>query len=190
MPIDSIKILVPSGSPSRSAIGEFVAQSFGEALGLSTELWGTDSYCRRWSGCPPLSGEPDDLEAIAYGAGDRGGTTGILHDSQLVHYDPRGHGPRLNHSHLIESPRREIEAAALTLTGMLEAQEREIDFDTRVGLLTRVQHWVLDNAWCVLPLPANTVQHYAVSSRLQDFAPDDWLNFYSLRRESMWLLPD
>ncbi len=30
-------------------------------------------------------------------------------------------------------------------------------------------------------------QYYAVSSRLRDFAPDDWLNWYSLRRESMWL---
>ena len=43
------------------------------------------------------------------------------------------------------------------------------------------------DAWCVLPLPVSTVQYFGVSSRLRDFAPDDWLNFYDLRRESMWL---
>lgn len=185
--IDSIKILVSGGSAAQWQMSEFVAQSLGEALGLSTELWHTDSYCRTWSGCPRPSGEPDDLEAIVYGTGEAGGTTGIPYDSQLVHYDPRWHGPAFNHSHLIESSPPEIEADALTLTGMLEAQEQEIDFDTRVGLLTDIQRWILDNAWCVLQLPVSAVQYYGVSARLRDFAPDDWLNGYALRRESMWL---
>ena len=70
---------------------------------------------------------------------------------------------------------------------MLEAQEQETDFDTRAELLTDIQRWILDNACCVLPLPTSAVQHCAVSARLRDFAPDDWLNYYSLRRESMWL---
>ena len=185
VPIDSIKILV-SPSPVEWRIGEFLAQSLGEALGLSMDLVSTDSYCRDWAGCPPPSGEPGGLEAIAYSTG-LGGTTGIPHDSHLVNYDPRGNGEFLNHSHLIESPRSEIEADAFTLTGMLEAQEQEIDFDTRVGLLTDIQRWILDRAWCVLPLPSSAAQHFAVSSRLRDFAPDDWVNFYSLRRESMWI---
>ena len=125
---------------------------------------------------------------VCYGTGEAGGTTGIPSDSHLVHYDPRGYaGSAFNHSHLIDSPRPEIEVDARTLTGMLEAQEQEIDFDTRVELLTDAQRWILDNAWCVLPLPVSTVQYYAFSSRLRDFAPDDWGNFYDLRRESMWL---
>lgn len=187
VPIDSVKILV-SHSPVQGESAEFVAQSLGEALGVSTDLVSTDSYCRDWTGCPPPSGEPGGLEAIAYGAGGWGGTTGIPHDSHLIHHDPRGRsGIFLNHSHLIESPRPEIETDSLLLAGMLEAQEQEIDFDTRIGLLTDVQRWILDRAWCVLPLPSSAAQHFAVSSRLRDFAPDDWMNFYSLRRESMWL---
>ena len=186
VPIESIKILVsPSPAEWKWQTGEFVAQSLGETLGLSTQLESTDGRCN-WS-CPPLSGEPHDVEAVAYGTGEGGGTTGIPHDSQLIHYDPRGYGRFFNHSHLIDSPRPEIEADSLALAGMLEAQEQEIDFDTRVGLLTDIQRWILDNAWCALPLPSSAVQYYGVSSRLRDFAPDDWLNFYSLRRESMWL---
>lgn len=187
VPMDSIKTLArPSLVEWR--IGEFVSQSLGEVLGLSTELWDTDSYCRSWSGCPPLSGRPDDLEAIVFGTGEAGGTTGVLQDS-LVHYDPQEVGQHFNHSHLIESPRPEIEADALTLMAMLEAQEQEMDFDTRVELLTDVQRWILDNAWCVLQLPVSRGQHYAFSSRLRDYAPDNWATPYALRRESMWLAP-
>ena len=187
VPIDSIKILVGGGSPVDWRIGEFVAHSLGEALGLSTELWSTDAYCRSWSGCPPLGGEPDDVEAIAYGTGVRG-TSGIPHDSHLIHYDPRAYGrSAFNHSHLLDTVHPEIDQASRTLTRMLEGQEQEVDFDTRVELLTDVQRWILDNAWSVLPLPVSRAQHYAFSSRLRDFAPDDWVNHYSLRRESMWL---
>ena len=70
---------------------------------------------------------------------------------------------------------------------MLAAQQAETDPEDRAVLLMQVQRWILDNAWAVLPLPISSVQHYAVSSRLRDFAPDDWLNGYGLRRESMWL---
>ncbi|MXZ88448.1 MAG: hypothetical protein F4081_00660 [Dehalococcoidia bacterium] len=187
VPIDSIKTLV-SAQPVEQRIGEFVSQSLGEVLGLSTELWHTDPYCSDYRGCPPLSGRPDDLEAIVFGTGEAGGTTGVLQDS-LVYYDPQGHGQRLNYSHLIESPRPEVEADALTLTAMLQAQEQEMDFDTRVELLTDVQRWILDNAWCFLQLPVSQVQHFAFSSRLRDYAPDDWATPYALRRESMWLVP-
>ncbi len=191
VPIDSIKILVGGGSPVAWRIGEFVAHSLGGALGLSTELWSTDAYCRSWSGCPPLGGEPDDLEAIAYGTGVRGGTSGIPHDSHLVHWDPRGYGrSAFNHSHMLETVHPEIATGARALTVMLEALEQEFDFDMRVELLTDVQRWILDNAWCVLPLPVSQVQHYGFSTRLRDFAPQDWATPYALRRESMWLLPD
>ncbi len=186
VPIDSIKILATS-SPVQWDISEFAGQSLGEALGLGTELISVDGHCHH-SRCVPPTGDPDDWELLCYGTGEAGVTTGIPNDSHLVHYDPRGYGgSAFNHSHLIDSPRPEIEVDARTLTGMLEAQEQEIDFDTRVELLTDAQRWILDNAWCVLPLPVSTVQYYAVSSRLRDFAPDDWLNFYDLRRESMWL---
>ncbi|MCY3881355.1 MAG: ABC transporter substrate-binding protein [Chloroflexi bacterium] len=187
VPIDSIKTLA-GPSPVVWQIGEFVSQSLGETLGLGTDLWDTDSHCRSWSGCPPLSGRPDDLEAVVLGTGEAGGTTGVLQDS-LVHYDPQGYGQRLNHSHLIESPHPDVEADALTLTAMLEGQEQEMDFDTRVELLTDVQRWILDNAWCVLQLPLSRVQHFAFSSRLRDYAPDEWATPYALRRESMWLAP-
>ncbi len=83
---------------------------------------------------------------------------------------------------MVESPRPGIEADALTLTGMLEAQEQEVDFNTRVDLLTDIQRWISDNTWCVSQFPASAVQYYGVSARLRDFAPDDWLNGYALRR--------
>ena len=186
VPIDSIKILATS-SPVQWDISEFAGQSLGEALGLGTELISVDGHCHH-SRCVPPTGDPDDWELLAYGIGESGVTTGIPNDSHLVHYDPRGYGgSALNHSHLIDSPRPEIAADSSTLTGMLEAQEQEIDFDTRVELLTDAQRWILENAWCVLPLPVSTLQYYAFSSRLRDYAPDDWLNYYDLRRESMWL---
>ena len=186
VPIDSIKILATS-SPVQWDISEFAGQSLGEALGLGTELISVDGHCHH-SRCVPPTGDPDDWELLCYGTGEAGVTTGIPNDSHLVHYDPRGYGgSAFNHSHLIDSPRPEIEVDARTLTGMLEAQEQEIDFDTRVQLLTDAQRWILDNAWCVLPLPVSLVQRYAFSSRVRDFAPDDWPNYYDLRRESMWL---
>ena len=70
---------------------------------------------------------------------------------------------------------------------MLERQGQETDPEDRAVLLTQVQRWILDRAWAVLPLPVSRVQQYGFSSRLRDFAPDDWQNFYGLRRESMWL---
>ena len=70
---------------------------------------------------------------------------------------------------------------------MLEAQEQELDFDARVERLTEIQRWILDRTWCNLALPVSNVSYYGFSSRLRDHAPDDWLNHYGLRRESMWL---
>ena len=202
VPIEALKVFQGPGPPLQYDITEFTAQSLNEALGIRTEFYqeqdcsppgligvfGSAPYSCWASRRRDDSGDPKEWDLLSYGTGEAGGTTGIPNDSHLVHYDPRGYaGSAFNHSHLIDSPRPEIEVDARTLTGMLEAQEQEIDFDTRVHLLTDAQRWILDNAWCVLPLPVSTVQYYAFNSRLRDFAPDDWGNFYDLRRESMWL---
>ncbi len=185
-PVDSIDVHVGS-APLAVEIGEFAAQSLRGTLGVGADVWAVDSTCH-WCVPPPPTGDPKEWDLLSYGAGESGGTTGIPHDSHLVHFDPRAYGRTgFNHSHLLETVHPEIAADARTLTGMLEAQEQQMDFDTRAELLTDIQRWILDNAWCVLPLPTSAMQHYAVSSRLRDFAPDDWLNWYALRRESMWL---
>ncbi len=188
VPLDDLGIVVGGGSPLQLDISEFVGQSLGEALGISIELTDlaavTCHHCRP----KPPTGDPKEWDLLSYGTGEAGGTTGLPHDSHLVNYDPRGYGRTgFNHSHLLDAVRPEIDADARTLTGMLEAQEQELDFDARIELLTEIQRWVLDRAWSVVPLPVSTVQYLAFSSRLRDFAPDDWANFYGLRRESMWL---
>ena len=66
-------------------------------------------------------------------------------------------------------------------------QEQETEFDRRVKSLTAIQRWILDRAWGVVALPISSVSLFGFSSRLQDFAPHDWLNLHDLRRESMWL---
>ena len=186
VPIDSIKILATS-SPVQWDISEFAGQSLGEALGLGTDLISVDGHCHH-SRCVPPTGDPDDWELLCYGTGEAGVTTGIPNDSHLVHYDPRGYGgSAFNHSHLIDSPRPEIEVDARTLTGMLETQQAETNSEHRAVLLTQIQRWILDRAWCVLLLPVSTVQYYGVSSRLRDHAPEEWMTSYRLRRESMWL---
>ena len=184
VPVDSIGIRVQH-SPQEIETGEFVAQS----LGVGAEAWSRDSACS-WCVPPPPTGEPKEWDLLCYGAGDSGGTTGIPHDSHLVHWDSRGYGySAFNHSHMLETVHPEIATGARALTVMLEAQEQEFDFDMRVDIVTDIQRWILDNAWCVLPLPVSLVQHYGFRSRLRDFAPDDWATPYALRRESMWLAP-
>ena len=200
VPIEALK-LFQSGGGMRYDIIEFVARSLHEALGIRTEFYEDDSC---WG--PALigtfgagicwgtrsvdySGTPKEWDLLSYGTGEAGGgTTGIPQDSHLVHFDPSGYGrSAFNHSHLLDTVRPEIDDDARTLTGMLEAQEQETHFDTRVHLLTETQRWILDHAWSVLPLPISTTQYYGFSTRLRDYAPDDWLNLYDLRRESMWL---
>ena len=188
VPIDSISIRVAGANPREIEMGKFVAQSLSKALGVGAEAWSRDNNCSWCVRRPPSTGEPKEWDLLSYGTGESGGTTGSPADSHLVHYDPRGYArSAFNHSHLLDIVHPEIDQEARTITGMLEAQEQETDFDTRVALLADVQRWILDNAWCVLALPISRVQHFAFSSRLQDFAPDDWMNHYSLRRESMWL---
>ena len=182
IPVEKITVRQIGGKDSQYLLTDFVARSLQEALSIETEAFAVDDnfYVQ-----PP--GEPKSWEILSYGLGRWGGTTGIPHDSHLAYFDPRVHGTALNHSHLIDSPRPEIEADARTLTGMLETQQAETNLKDRAVLLTQIQRWILDRAWCVLPLPVSTMQYFGVSSRLRDFAPNDWLNFYDLRRESMWL---
>ena len=182
IPVEKITVRQINGNDSQYLLTDFVARSLQEALSIETEAFAVDD---NFHVQPP--GEPKSWEILSYGLGRWGGTTGIPHDSHLAYFDPRVHGTAFNHSHLIDSPRPEIEADARTLTGMLETQQAETNLKDRAVLLTQIQRWILDRAWCVLPLPVSTVQYFGVSLRLRDFAPDDWLNFYDLRRESMWL---
>ena len=186
VPIDTIRILA-SGQVPLWDVSEFVGRSFGETLGIETERVHADGYCHQRR-CAPPHGDPDDWLLLCYGSGDGVGTTGTPHDSHLINYNPRGYGlTAFNHSHLLESPRPEIEDDAITLAEMLDVQQAEVNVEDRAVLLTQVQRWILDRAWCVLPLPISRVQYVGVSARLRDHAPDDWANFYDLRRESMWL---
>ena len=180
---------------------EFVARSLHEALGIRTEFyqdlgcWGASLIGTFGAGPRPCwgvstadgSGNPTAWDLFGYGDGEAGGTNGSPYNSFLVHYDPEGYARAFNHSYLQDTIPREIDNDGRTLRAMLAAQQTETDREDRAVLLTQVQRWILDRAWAVLPLPVSSVQHYAVSSRLRDFAPDDWLNLYSLRRESMWL---
>ena len=171
----------------QSDIHDFLAQSLREGLGVETEVW----YLGPMEHSPVTdrSAPVKSWDLLSYGTGEGGSTSGIPYDTHLIHYDPHGYGYSA-FNHYADSPRPEIAADSVELTAMLEQQGQETDFDTRAELLTEIQRWILDRAWSVLPLPVSRVQHYAFSSRLQDFAPDDWVNYYGLRRESMWLVPD
>ena len=161
----------------------FLAESLQESLGISTRWWMDESWI------PPPRGEPRHWDVYAYGPGvgtTGRGTDGTPHSSNLNYFDPLGGGYNA-FNFFAESPHPEVAADSAVLTGMLEAQEQELDFDTRVERLTEIQRWVIERAWSCIPLPASTGQYLAFNSRLRDFAPDDWLNFYGLRRESMWL---
>ena len=185
VPIDEFRILL--GSAKAEPAGEFVARSLGETFGIKVTPHSRD-HCGLWHWCTPVleRGEVKSWELLAYGAGEVGGTDGLPYHSNLIHYAPRAYGNSA-FNHYVGSSRPEIDADARTLAGMLEAQERILDADARADLLTDIQRWILDRHWCNWALPVNAVSHYGFSARLRDHAPDDWLNFYDRRRESMWL---
>ena len=184
VPIDEFGIYVRH--PQLEPMSEFVARSLNKTFGIEVEFY--SDPCGFWHWCTP----PDPREDVrkwgllSYGTGEAGGTTGIPHDSQLIHYDPRAYGNSA-FNHYVGSPRPEIDSDARTIAGMLDAQERILDADDRADLLTGIQRWILDRHWCNWALPVSAVSHYGFSARLRDHAPDDWLNFYDRRRESMWL---
>ncbi len=183
IPIEKIRIYQVGAA--QSAINEFLVRTLSDALGLEV----APEICQDWCAGAVVT-DVKDWEILSFGSDASGGTTGIPHDSHLIQYDPRGNGygfRAFNHSHLAETTQPEVIGDALTLTGMLDAQEQETDFDRRAVLLTEIQRWILDRAWCVLPLPVSKFQYFGFSSRLRDFGPDDWGNHYGLRRESMWL---
>ena len=182
VPVDKVTVYGIPSWPILDAIREFAARSLAATLGIETDVevidhgesWVTQrSEVKRW-------------ELLPYGTGEAGGTTGIPHDSQLIHYDPRAYGFNA-FNHYIGSSRPEIDSDARTIAGMLDAQERILDPDDRADLLTGIQRWILDRHWCNWALPVNAVYHWGFSARLRDHAPDDWWNFYDRRRESMWL---
>ncbi len=186
VPVERILIWA-TGRGQHLKADDFLAQSLREGLGIEAELDGPGFEFINYGNVVTDRSEPVKYwDLVSYGTGESGGTTGIPSDTHLIHYDPQRYG-EIAFNHYADSPRPEIAADSVELTAMLDQQGQETDFDTRVELLAGVQRWILDRAWAVLPLPVSSVQHYAVSSRLRDFAPDDWLNLYSLRRESMWL---
>ena len=186
VPIDEFRIYLGSVQ-QLLPLGEFIARSLGEVFGIPTSLESCGGWGWHWCTAPlDRSEDVKSWELLLYGAGEAGWTSGIPHDSNLVHYDPRAYGNSA-FNHYVGSPRPEIDADARTLAGMLEAQERILDADARADLLTDIQRWILDRHWCNWALPVSAVSHYGFSARLRDHAPDDWLNFYDRRRESMWL---
>ena len=186
-PVDHITVFMATGSSLQQQIGEYAAQTLAEGLGIETDVEAVDN--NTWAARALERAQVKDWELLAYGLGTSGGTTGLPNDSNLIHYDPRGYGnSAFNHSLATDlDPRDEIVEDGTTLIGMLEAQEQETDVEARTVLLKELQHWILDRHWCNWSLPPSTVSFYGFSSRLRDFAPNDWLNFYDRRRESMWL---
>ena len=181
VPVDQFRIY-STDEQRQLEINKLVARSLEESLGIEA----FSDPCRGNEWCARAFTRMKDWELLGYGFGDFGWTSGIPHDSNLVHYDPRAYG-NSTFNHYVGSPRPEIDADARTLAGMLEAQERILDADARADLLTDIQRWILDRHWCNQALPVSAVSHYGFSARLRDHAPDDWLNFYNRRRESMWL---
>ena len=188
VPVDNIKIFQSTGAPLQHEISDFLAQSIATALGpigITTEVEAVDG--NSWAArAVDRSTDVKDWEILSYGTGDRSGTDGIPNNGFLINYDPRAYGFNA-FNHYAESPRAEIAEGSNTIIEMLNAQEAETDPEARAVLLTDVQRWILDNHWCNWRLPVSSVSYFGFSSRLQDAGVADWLNGYSLRRESMWL---
>ena len=186
-PVDSIKVFMAASVPLQQQIGEFIAQSVGESLGIDTEVEAVDT--NTWAARALERAQVKDWDLLAYGIGTGGGTTGLPNDSNLINFDPRGYGnSAFNHS-LAEDldPRPEIIEDGTAMIKLLEAQEQETDVERRTVLLKELQHWILERHWCNWSLPISAVSFYGFSTRLRDFAPNDWLNSYDRRREAMWL---
>ncbi|MDE2932313.1 MAG: ABC transporter substrate-binding protein [Chloroflexota bacterium] len=188
VPVDNIKIFQSTGAPLQHEISDFLAQSIEKALGpigITAEVEAVDG--NSWAArAVDRSTDVKDWEILSYGTGDRSGTDGIPNNSFLINYDPRAYGFNA-FNHYLESPRPEIAEGSATIIEMLNAQEAETDPEARGVLLTELQRWILDNHWCNWRLPVSSISYFGFSSRLQDQGSADWLNGYSLRRESMWL---
>jgi len=183
-PVEKIRIYYSYGPPLQNTIASFIEETLGATLGVEAEAGAVDSPHSLEGALKVLGWDSWDL--LNYGTGEGGGTTGIPNDSHLQYYDPRRYGGGV-FNHGAKSPHPEVASDAAAISALLEAQEQETNFEARCKLLTEIQHWILDRHWCNWALPIDTTQYFAVSARLRDFAPDDWLNFYDLRRESMWL---
>ena len=184
VPLERIRILDQSNRPMQRQISDFMARSLATALCVETQVESLDS--NTWAQrATERDGEVKDWELLSYSWAGRG-TTGLPYDTHLTQYDPSGYG-YFAFNHHAGSPRPEVARDAYTLSVMLQEQRWETDRDARAGLLTEIQRWILDRHWCNWALPINKASYYALNSRLQDFGADDWLNFYGLRRESMWL---
>ena len=181
---DNLTIRASSSSPLQTDISNFVGQTYKESLGLDPEVIITD--VGTWAAAALVRPEKD-WELLMYGDGLAGGTTGLPEDSSLIHFDPRGYGLNAFNHHADPDAHPAIAPLATDLANMLDKQQAETDMEARAALLTEIQTWILDKHWCNAALPVPTKSYYGFGSRLRDFGPDNWLNFYAMRRESMWL---
>ena len=185
VPLEKIKLFGTVEDPLLGNVTQLYASMIQEGLGVETvtEFVDANTWAAR---ATDVSTDVKDWELLSYGNGSAGGTTGVPNDTHLIHFDPQGYGKNA-FNHWIESPRAEVSADSTVIDGMLRAQEAETDPEARAELLTELQRWILDNHYCNWRLPISSVSYYGFNKRLQDFGQDDWLNFYSLRRESMWI---
>ena len=184
-PVDVIRVLTSSAESLTADISDYTAQTLSASLGVPAEVEVLDS--NSWAAkAIDRSKDTKDWELLMYGAGLAGGTTGIVGDSHLINYDPRGYGLNAFNFHT-ESPHQSIIDGSNELIAMLDAQEAELDPEARAGRITEIQTWILDNHWCNWNLPTASKSWYGFSSRLRDQGVADWLNQYGLRREAMWL---
>ena len=187
VPVESILFLSFTQGPAvLKDINRFAARSLKAAMEVSAKVEVFDPSSCAASHCLYTGDETRYWDLFSHGLDRPPNATGIPWDSDLRYYDPHAYGFNAFNAHAA-SPRREIAEDSVEISAMLEAQEQELDFGARVELLTEIQRWILDRAWCTLALPVSNVSYYGFSSRLRDYAPDDWLNYYGLRRESMWL---
>lgn len=189
IPLDELRVLLPfnpDDAGENRDIYDFLARSLADALDIRVEE-AVDSPSSFWEAATDRSQEAGwELLLVASDGGEARNRLGVPHESHLRHYDPRGVGGTII-NHYAGSPRDEIDMDARALIEMLDAQEQELHFTSRIELLAEVQKWILDRAWGFLDLPARPSSHFAFNSRLRDHAPEEWMTSYRLRRESMWL---
>ena len=173
------------GHENEELIADLVAFSLGTVLGVTREVRAISLAAVDFASRSQARNYIYGSGFYVGGTGTFAHTSGLPTETFLDYYNPLHFARALGHH--TESPNPEIAADAAELIAMLAAQEQELDFDTRVGLLTEIQRWILDRAWCNVALPTANVSYYGFSSRLRDHGPDDWSNYYGLRRESMWL---
>ena len=185
VPVEKITIFHDGRHPLMRRISDFLARSLATALRIETEVEEALDVNAWISRALDRSSDVKDWDLLPYGLGTRGRVTGLPMDSYLHQYAPGSYGGSFNHD--THSPRPEIREDASALVRLLYQQDQQTDPEARADLLTEIQRWILDRHWCNWALPVDRVSYFGFSSRLRDYGAHDWLNYYDLRRESMWL---